>query len=73
MAKAWRMVRVPVGLATKLTDLAEDLLQAHILGRTRLPNEYCERVPIHAVIARAVAEMESHRKRSGRRGGDEAQ
>lgn len=64
---AWRMVRLPVELADRLASLARDLESSYCRGRAKLPAEYCERVPIHHVIDRALSEVEAHRDRSRRR------
>lgn len=63
---AWRMVRLPVELADRIARMARELEESHSLGRTQLPAEFCERVPLHHVIDRAIVEAESHRARSRR-------
>ena len=63
-AKKWRMVRLPAELADKLDEIAARMLESHEKGRSELPGDYCERVPLHYVVQRAVEELEDHRARS---------
>lgn len=58
------MIRVPVDLADRLDAMAAELLASYIEGRTRLPNEHCEAVPLHYVIRLGLEALEGHRKRS---------
>jgi hypothetical protein len=64
VATEWRQIRVPAELADRLAAMAEDLMEAHQAGRTRLPNEFVERVPLHFVITRALDDWEAHKARS---------
>ena len=65
--KNYRMVRLPVGLVEELEKLGGELLVAHEQGRTEV--EICEQgervwVPLHVVIAKALADYQGHRERS---------
>jgi hypothetical protein len=66
MAHRWRMIRVPVELASRLDRLVAQFQESHIAGRLTLPNEYCEHCPIHHVISTALDSLEDHRVRSRR-------
>ena len=64
MATEWKMIRVPASLANRLADLADDMMKAHMDGRSPLPGEYVEHVPLHHVIDRMAAEWSAHKARS---------
>ena len=60
----YRMVRLPVALAEELDREADELSRIYSEGKGDLPAEYCERVPLHYVIKRALEDMRSKRVRS---------
>jgi hypothetical protein len=66
MSHGWRMIRVPAELASRLDRLKDQFQESHVAGRLRLPNEYCERCPLHHVISVALDSLEDHRARSRR-------
>ena len=64
-----KMIRVPVAVAERLERLAAELLESYEQGRTDKV-EICEQgtkgtwVPLHAVITKALDELEDHKARS---------
>jgi hypothetical protein len=66
MSQGWRMIRVPAELASRLDRLRDQFQESHVGGRLSLPNEYCERCPLHHVISVALDSLEDHRARSRR-------
>lgn len=61
---AYLMIRVPRELGDQLRAEADELLRIYSEGKGDLPAEYCERVPIHYVIKRALEDMRAKRVRS---------
>lgn len=63
------MIRVPAAVADRLQRLADELLVSYEEGRTKNV-EICEQgskgvwVPLHAVITKALDELEDHKSRS---------
>jgi hypothetical protein len=66
MSQKWRMIRVPVELASRLDRLVAQFEESHVAGRLSLPNEFCEHCPLHHVISVALDSLEDHRARSKR-------
>lgn len=66
MCMEWKIVRLPAALHAELARLAADYEAKHTKGLMALPNEYVEGVPLHYVIAKALAEVAAHRVRSNR-------
>jgi hypothetical protein len=66
MPQKWRMIRVPVELASRLDRLVAQFEESHVAGRLSLPNEFCEHCPLHHVISTALDSLEDHRARSRR-------
>jgi hypothetical protein len=66
MPQRWRMIRVPVELASRLDRLVAQFEESHVAGRLSLPNEFCEHCPLHHVISIALDSFEDHRARSRR-------
>lgn len=62
----WRQVRLPRELADKLDSLSADFLRRHEEGRIILPDDYCEDVPLHYVVARLVDHYQAHLERARR-------
>ena len=62
----WVQVRLPAELHARLVGLAAEVQAAHVAGRTVLPGEFADRVPLHHVVARLLDEVEARRERSRR-------
>ena len=62
----WILIRVPEHLARRLKRLATEFEASYVDGHTPLPNKYCEHVPLHYIIERALDELEGKRRRSRR-------
>jgi hypothetical protein len=62
----WSNLRIPKALHERLMKVAADMLLAHQEGRVPLPSEHVERVPLYAVIERALDEREGHQERARR-------
>jgi hypothetical protein len=64
MAVEWQNLRVPKALHARLAALAADMLASYEERGGSLPSEYCERVPLHYVIERALDELDGHKTRA---------
>jgi hypothetical protein len=64
MAIEWQNLRIPRELHGRLAAAAEAALAAHEEGRSALPSEYVERVPLYFVIQQALDEQDAHRERA---------
>ncbi len=64
MAVEWTHLRIPKALHDRLTARAAEILTAYQERGGNLPSEYCERVPLHHVIERALDELEGHQARA---------
>ena len=62
--KKWTMVRLPLELHRRLKTLQLEVQDAYEQGRASVPDQYCENVPLHFVIERAVDDWVAHRERS---------
>jgi uncharacterized membrane protein len=74
MATEWGTIKLPKDLIRRLERLAIEADARHAAGRSRLPNEYANRCPLHFVISQALDEQERHRAagRKGKKGGTRA-
>lgn len=58
------LIRIPLSLKAELEAAAADLLRIHSEGKGALPPEFCEHVPLHYVIKRALDDTKAKRARS---------
>lgn len=64
----WTHIRIPAELKARLERAAQRELDGYAAGNIwELPDEYCDRVPVHYIIKRALDELEDKRRRSNRR------
>ena len=68
MSVMWANMRIPKGLHERLTARAADMLAAHQDGRSALPSQHVEHVPLYHVIERALDELDGHRARARAQG-----
>jgi hypothetical protein len=66
MAVEWATMRIPKALHDRLTARATEILTAYQERGGNLPSEYCEKVPLHHVIERALDELDGHKARAKR-------
>lgn len=64
MGKQWTHTVLPRELLADLREEADDMLRAYQAGKCDLPAEFCEHVPVHFVIRRALDEMRAKKARS---------
>jgi hypothetical protein len=69
MAVEWTHLRIPKVLHDRLTARAAEILTAYQERGGNLPPEYCERVPLHHVIERALDELDGHHARAKKQQG----
>lgn len=66
MREGWTHVIIPIAVKERLDRVARELEVAHQKGRSKLPNNHCEHVPIHYMITKAFDEYERHLERARR-------
>lgn len=64
----WRQIRVPEELAERLDRLADKMEQAYANGILSIEfDERTGKIPKHAIISKALDELEGHLRRSKKR------